>query len=74
MKPRVANFAGIIKIATTIFIKTTFKDSKKVKRIRFFFYIFMTYNLQRKTNFTITRYIKNIYTWEKNKIKKKIKK
>ena len=74
MKPRVANFAGIIKIATTIFIKTTFKDSKKVKRIRFFFYIFMTYNLQRKINFTVTRYIKNIYTWEKNKIKKKIKK
>ena len=32
-RPRVANFADIIKIAT-IFIKTTFKDSKKVKRIR----------------------------------------
>ena len=36
----------------------------------FFFYIFMTYNLQRKIKFTITRYIKNIYTWEKNKNKK----
>ena len=72
MKPRVANFAGIIKIATTIFIKTTFKDSKKVKRIRFFFfYIYMTYNLQRKIEFTITRYIKNIYTWEKMKLKKR---
>ena len=30
---RVANFADIIKIAI-IFIKRTFKDSKKVKRIR----------------------------------------
>ena len=30
---RVVNFADIIKIAT-MFIKTTFKDSKKVKRIR----------------------------------------
>ena len=30
----------------------------------------MTYNLQRKIKFTITRYIKNIYTWEKNKNKK----
>ena len=30
---RVANFADIIKIAT-MFIKTTFKDSKKLKRIR----------------------------------------
>ena len=27
----------------------------------------MTYNLQRKIKFTITGYIKNIYTWEKNK-------
>ena len=32
-KPRVANFAGIIKIAT-IFIKIIFTDSSKVKRIR----------------------------------------
>ena len=32
-KSRVTNFAGIIKIAT-MFIKTTFKDSNKVKRIR----------------------------------------
>ena len=32
-KPRLANFADIIKIAT-IFIRTTFKDSNKVKRIR----------------------------------------
>ena len=31
-RPRLANFAGIIKIAT-IFTKTTFKHSKKVKRI-----------------------------------------
>ena len=31
--PRVANFADIIKTAT-MFIKTTFKDSEKVKRIR----------------------------------------
>ena len=31
-RPRVTNFAGIIKIAT-IFIKTIFKDSKKVKGI-----------------------------------------
>ena len=31
-RPRVANFADIIKIAT-IFVKTTLKDSKKVKRI-----------------------------------------
>ena len=40
----------------------------------FFFYIFMTYNLQRKIKFTITRYIKNVYTWEKNRNKKKRKK
>ena len=32
-RPRVADFADIIKIAT-ILIKTTFKDSSKVKRIR----------------------------------------
>ena len=31
----------------------------------------MTYNLQRKIKFTITRYITNIYTWEKKKKKKK---
>ena len=31
----------------------------------------MTYHLQRKIKFTTTRYIKNIYTWEKNKNKKK---
>ena len=31
--PRVAIFAGIIKILT-MFVKTIFKDSKKVKRIR----------------------------------------
>ena len=30
---RVANFADIMKVAT-MFIKTTFKDLKKVKRIR----------------------------------------
>ena len=45
-----------------------------VRMCLFFFYIFMTYNLQRKIKFTITRYIKNIYTWEKNRNKKKIKK
>ena len=32
-RPTVANFADIIIIAT-MFIKTTFKDSKNVKRIR----------------------------------------
>ena len=32
-RSRVANFADIIKIAS-LFIKTTFKDPKKVKRIR----------------------------------------
>ena len=32
-RPRTANFADIIKVAI-IFIKTTLKDSKKVKRIR----------------------------------------
>ena len=32
-RPRVTNFADIIKIAT-MFIKTTVKDSQKVKRIR----------------------------------------
>ena len=32
-RSRVANFADIIKIAS-LFIKTTFKDSKKVKRVR----------------------------------------
>ena len=32
-RPKVVNSACIIKIAT-MFIKTTFKDSKKVKRIR----------------------------------------
>ena len=32
-KPREVHFANIIKIANK-FIKTTFKDSKKVKRIR----------------------------------------
>ena len=34
-KPGVASFADIIKIATMV-IKITFKDSKKVKRIRNF--------------------------------------
>ena len=33
MRAGVANFAGIIKIVIK-FIKTTFKDSKKVERIR----------------------------------------
>ena len=32
-RPRVANFAVIIKIAT-IFIKTNFRNSKKFKRIK----------------------------------------
>ena len=32
-RPRVTNFADIIKIATMI-VKTTFKDSKNFKRIR----------------------------------------
>ena len=32
-KPRVAKFADVIKIEST-FIKTTFKESNKVKRIR----------------------------------------
>ena len=31
-RPRVANFADIIKIAT-MFIKTTFKDPKKLKEL-----------------------------------------
>ena len=31
-RPRVANFADNIKV-TTMFMKTTFKDSKKIKRI-----------------------------------------
>ena len=31
--PRVANFADIIKIAS-MFIKTTFKDSKKLKELK----------------------------------------
>ena len=31
----------------------------------------MTYNLQRKIKFSITRYIKNIYTCEKDKNNKK---
>ena len=35
LRSRVANFANIIEI-TTIFIKTTLKDSKKVKRIRIY--------------------------------------
>ena len=39
---RVANFADIIKIAT-MFIETTFKDSKKVKRIRN--YVLMQFKL-----------------------------
>ena len=34
----------------------------------------MAYNLQRKIKFTITRYIRNIYTWEKKKKKKERKK
>ena len=32
-KPRVADIVGIIKVAT-MFIKTTFKDPQKVKKIR----------------------------------------
>ena len=32
-RPRLANFADIVKIAT-MFTKTTFKDSKKLKRIK----------------------------------------
>ena len=32
-RPRVANFADVIKIIT-VFIKTTFKDPNKLKRIR----------------------------------------
>ena len=31
----------------------------------------MTYNLERKIKFTITRYIENVYTWEKNRNTKK---
>ena len=31
----------------------------------FFFYIFMTYNLQRIIKFTIAKYLKNICTWKK---------
>ena len=30
----------------------------------------MTYNLQRKIKFTITRFIESIYNWEKNENKK----
>ena len=33
----------------------------------------MAYNLQRKIKFTITRYIRNMYTWEKKKKKRKKK-
>ena len=36
-----------------------------------FFYVFMTYSVQRKIKFTITKYIENICTWEKKKIKKR---
>ena len=32
-RPRVTNFADIIKIAT-VFLKTTFRDSQKIKIIR----------------------------------------
>ena len=34
-RPRVANFAEIIKVST-MFIKTTFKDSKKLKELEIF--------------------------------------
>ena len=34
-RPRVANFADIIKVAT-MFIKTVLEDSKKVKRIKIY--------------------------------------
>ena len=34
-RPKVANFAGIIKIVTMI-VKTIFEDSKKVKKIRIY--------------------------------------
>ena len=34
-RPRVANFADIIKV-TTMFIKIVFEDSKKVKRIKIY--------------------------------------
>ena len=41
-RPRAANFACIIKIET-MFIKTTFKDIKKVKRIKIYALIVATY-------------------------------
>ena len=50
-RPRFANFADIIKIES-MFIKTTFKDSKKVKRIR---------NYVLKCNVYIYIYIYYIY-------------
>ena len=46
--PRVASFADIMKIAT-MFTKTTFKDSRKVKRTKIYvlkcnLYLFFLYN------------------------------
>ena len=58
-------FCFILQATSPFHIKFRFPNGT------FFFYIFMTYFLQRKIKFTITRYIKNIYTWEKNKNKKK---
>ena len=46
-------------------VKMYKRTFSKVELDRIFFYIFMTYNLQRKIKLTITRYIENICIWEK---------
>ena len=46
-------------------VKIYKRTFSKVELDIIFFYIFMTYNLQRKIKLTITRYIENICIWEK---------
>ena len=46
-------------------VKMYKRTFSKIELDRIFFYIFMTYNLQRKIKLKITRYIENICTWEK---------
>ena len=46
-------------------VKMYKRTFSKAELDRFFFYIIMTYNLQRKIKLTITRYIENICIWEK---------
>ena len=46
-------------------VKMYKRTFSKVELDRIFFYIIMTYNLQRKIKLTITRYIENICIWEK---------